>query len=250
MTEFAATYDELIANAWIRRYVVPPSGDTGNLWFNLGEGSSDTDEVAELDRVAIALNEVQEVAISGSPTGGDITLTFGGDTTDPIAYDASADDVRDALMALDSIRNPEGGWSDVGRVYVTGGPGPDTAWEVEFAWALGHTDQSLMTADDSGLTGGTDPEVTVTEEVAGMSLLGSYTDDATSGGRLKDNDAVIEMGEASGDNTATHGQYWTAETGGDMIQSHELESNVAYTTNQPVEVPAGNLDLLGAGYPD
>lgn len=48
-------------------------------------------------------NEVQTVAITGDPTGGTFTLTFGGDTTANIDFDATAAELQAALEALDTI---------------------------------------------------------------------------------------------------------------------------------------------------
>jgi hypothetical protein len=46
------------------------------------------------------VNEVQRITITGTPTGGTFTLTFQGNTTAPIAYNASAATVVAALEAL------------------------------------------------------------------------------------------------------------------------------------------------------
>lgn len=46
--------------------------------------------------------------IEAAPTYGTFTLTFGGDETDPIQYDAGANDVEDALNALTSITTAGG----------------------------------------------------------------------------------------------------------------------------------------------
>jgi hypothetical protein len=104
-------------------------------------------------------NEVQTVTITGTPTGGDFTLTFDGQTTADIAYNASASAVQSALEALSSI--------GAGNVLCAGGALPGTAVTVTFQDALGGTSVAAMTADDSGLTGGTTPAVAVTETTPG-----------------------------------------------------------------------------------
>jgi hypothetical protein len=103
-------------------------------------------------------NEVQEVEITGTPNGGDFTLTFDGQTTGDIAFDADAAAVDAALEALSNI--PAGG------VTVGGGPLPGTPVEVTFTGALAGAPQPEMTATSS-LTGGTDPDVTVTTTTPG-----------------------------------------------------------------------------------
>ena len=98
-------------------------------------------------------DEVQRILITGSPTGGTYTLTFDGQTTAAIQWNAATVDVRAALEALSNI--------DVGDVLVTGGPHPGTAIDVEFIGQYENTDVSEMTATSS-LTGGTYPAITVT----------------------------------------------------------------------------------------
>ena len=102
-------------------------------------------------------NAVQTVTITGAPTGGTFTLTYDGQTTAGIAFDASAATVQAALAALSSI--------GVGNVTVTGvSGGPYT---VTFQGALGSQTIAAMTSSAIGLTGGTTPGVTVTVVNAG-----------------------------------------------------------------------------------
>ncbi|MCH9725553.1 MAG: hypothetical protein K0U86_11730 [Planctomycetes bacterium] len=88
-------------------------------------------------------NEVQVITLSGTAaTGGTFTLTFDGQTTGNIAYNASAATVDAALEALSNI--------GAGDVTVTG-TGP---WTVEFTGALAGTNVALMTIETTNLTGG------------------------------------------------------------------------------------------------
>lgn len=96
------------------------------------------------------IDNLQTITISGAPTAGDFTLTYKAQTTAPIAFDATAAAVQSALEALSTI--------GVGNVSVTGGPGPDTPWVVAFVGTLAQ-DTTAMTADGSGLSGGTSPAV-------------------------------------------------------------------------------------------
>lgn len=105
--------------------------------------------------------EVQQVAITGGPTGGSFTLTLDGQTTGAIAYNATAAQVQTALEALSNI--------DPGDVTVTGGPLPDTAVTVTFGGQYANTNVPQMTATSS-LTGGTTPAVTVTTTQEGGEL--------------------------------------------------------------------------------
>lgn len=110
--------------------------------------------------VATAVNEIQTVTITGSPTGGTFTLTFNGQTTATIAWNAAASAVQTALAALSTV--------GTGNVAVTGGPGPATPYTVTFIGALAGTNVPQMTASGAGLTGGTTPAVAVTTATGGV----------------------------------------------------------------------------------
>ena len=110
--------------------------------------------------VYTGVSEVQTVTITGSPTGGSFTLSFGGSTTANIAYNATAADVRAALEALPTIGD--------GNVSVTGGPGPGTPFTVTFQGALAARDVAQMTTANS-FTGGSGPASAVTTATAGGS---------------------------------------------------------------------------------
>ena len=104
-------------------------------------------------------NEVEAVAITGTaPTGGTFTLTFNGQTTAPIAYNATAAAVKTALEGLSNLVPAD--------VATAGGPLPASV-AVTFQGAYAGGDVITMTADGSGLTGGdetTAVAVTVTTE--------------------------------------------------------------------------------------
>lgn len=108
-----------------------------------------------------ATSEVQTVTITGTPTGGTFTLTYNGQTTAGIAFDAAAAAVQSALEALSNLAP--------GDVTVGGGPGPGTPYTVTFSTALGNVTQ--MTASGAGLTGGVTPAVAVTTTTPGVSSL-------------------------------------------------------------------------------
>jgi hypothetical protein len=111
--------------------------------------------------VILTPSEVQRITITGAPTGGTFTLTFQGQTTAGIAYNAIASAVQSALEALSNIAP--------GDVTVTGGPLPGSFVTVTFGGAYAGTDVTQMTASSAGLTGGTTPTVTVTTVTAGGS---------------------------------------------------------------------------------
>ncbi|MFJ2279233.1 hypothetical protein ACIOEZ_34355 [Streptomyces sp. NPDC087866] len=104
-------------------------------------------------------SEVQTVTVTGGPTGGTYTLTFSGQTTAGIPYNATAAQVKSALEALSNV--------EVGDVAVSGGPHPGTAVVVTFGGQYLGDDVSQMTASAASLTGGTSPAVTVATTTAG-----------------------------------------------------------------------------------
>jgi hypothetical protein len=110
-------------------------------------------------------NEEQSVTITGTPTDGDFTLTYGADTTAAIPYNATADQVQAALEAIDSVGE--------GNVVCQGGPLPATAVNVFFVGKLASQSLALMTADDSGLIGGTTPAVAIAQVTDGAA--GDFT---------------------------------------------------------------------------
>ncbi len=97
--------------------------------------------------------------ITGGPTGGTYTLTYSGQTTGPIVYNATATQVRTALQALSNIGS--------GNVTCAGGPHPGSPVTVTFTGSLAGTDVTEMTGSATSLTGGTTPAVVVTTSTPG-----------------------------------------------------------------------------------
>jgi hypothetical protein len=81
------------------------------------------------------VNETQRVTIDDIVTSGTFTLTFDGDTTNTLNYNASPGIMQAELEQTSGI--------GVGNVRVTGEPG---SWDVEFVGTLGGADQNMITA--------------------------------------------------------------------------------------------------------
>lgn len=107
--------------------------------------------------------EIQTVTITGTPASGTFTLTYKGDTTAAIAFNAAAAAVKTALEGLATIA--------VGDVTVGGGPGPGTPYTVTFGGTQ-TGDVPAMTATGS-FGGGSSPAVAVTTTTAGGSASGT-----------------------------------------------------------------------------
>ncbi len=112
--------------------------------FLTGGTTSLGDQITTIRNGGGGQNETQTVAILGGPTGGTFTLTFSGQTTAAIAYDAAASAVQTALEGLASFSS--------GDVVVSGDAGGP--WLVEFQASYAKTDMDLFSGDGSSLTGG------------------------------------------------------------------------------------------------
>lgn len=110
-----------------------------------------------------AVNEVQTITVTGTPTGGSYTLAFGGQTTATIPYNATATQVQNALRALSTI-GPTG-------VNVTGGPHPGTPVVVTFVGNLAGRNVPALVATGA-FTGGSSPAVAVATTTPGRSAAG------------------------------------------------------------------------------
>jgi len=99
----------------------------------------------------------QSVYINGVPTGGTFTLTFGGQTTGAIAYNASTAAVQSALEALSNIAP--------GDVVVSGSAG--VSYTLTFGGVYASTTVPVVSATSS-LTGGTNASVTVAPVGTGL----------------------------------------------------------------------------------
>lgn len=105
-------------------------------------------------------DEVQSLATSGSPTGGTIKLTFQGQTTADIAYNAAASAVQSALEALSNV--------NVGDVAATGGALGTNPVVLTFGGRFKGANVPTITVT-SALTGGTNPTAAVTVTTQGGS---------------------------------------------------------------------------------
>jgi hypothetical protein len=125
----------------------------------LGESENDITKVAAYTGWGSNADDEQTVSITGTPTGGTFTLTFNGQTTAGIAYDASAATVAAAVGALSNVGTP--------NIAGTGGALPGTPVVLTFQGLLADAAQTVMTANSAGLTGGTSPTVSVAHTQTG-----------------------------------------------------------------------------------
>jgi len=190
---------------------------TENLTLDIDGGTTLGDIV---DWLNTGINEQQTVDITGA-TSGHFHLTYGGQTTGDIAFDATAAEVQSALAALSSI--------GTGNVTCTGGDLPGSAVVVEFTGDLGGSDLDLMTIDSSAL----DDPGSIAETVAGAtSALGNSGADtlataSLTGGRIlitdaEDNYSLMDMKLTYDDTTSelTMPAYFELSTvGGEEVKN-------------------------------
>jgi hypothetical protein len=95
----------------------------------------------------LRVNEIERITVNAG--GGTFTISHGGDTTGPIAFNASAATVQSALEGLESI--------GTGNVVVNGGPGGEgggTPYFVEFRGSLAKSPITPLTTSRSSLVSG------------------------------------------------------------------------------------------------
>lgn len=185
-------------------------------------------------------DEVQTATVTGSPTGGTFTLTFGANTTTNIAYNAAASAVQSALVALASIGS--------GNVAVTGSAGGP--YTIEFTSSLGLASQSLITANGSGLTGGSSPGVTIARVQAGSAYA-----TITNGFTLRSAGGIVIFGSAQAQGSfvrfhsgnympySTLGNAHTAEFSGKVDMEDTTLFNTTGTHNFTPCLMSGTLKL-------
>lgn len=117
--------------------------------------------VAESTPGKLPVNEVHEISLLGTYTGGNFTITYSFGTTAAISYNATAAQVQSALAALAGV--------GAGNVLVTGGPGPNSPWFVTWQGTLAGTAVATGTINGTGLTGNGAVQIAETQAGHGLS---------------------------------------------------------------------------------
>jgi hypothetical protein len=172
--------------------------------------------------------EVQSVTISGP--SGSFTLTFNGQTTSSLPFNATASQIQDALNALSSIGGVGGGVSVVrsGSNFIVG-----------FGGSLSGLNQPLLTASVTGATTviintvqqGSPPSPTLT--IASVAGSGPSTNTGTTT-NISNTSAIVFAANAT---TAGDTVYTAGETATVAVDILVLNPGVT------VEATAGNLTL-------
>lgn len=119
----------------------------------------------DLLAISPAVNEIQRIYSFVDSVEATFTLTYDGQTTGPIAWDADAAAIQAALEALSNI--------GVGDVAVTEGPlaGDGSEVAVEFTGALAGTDVPLITADPTFVSGEDEHQEVASDRTGGTFTL-------------------------------------------------------------------------------
>jgi hypothetical protein len=110
-------------------------------------------------KVSALASTTQTLSVGGNPTGGTFTLSFGGQTSGAIAFNATAAQVQAALQAVSTIGS--------GGVTCSGGPLPGASVLIVFAGLFAFRTQPLITVGANNLTGGATPAPSVVQTSAG-----------------------------------------------------------------------------------
>jgi PKD repeat protein/glucose/arabinose dehydrogenase len=169
------------------------------------------------------LTDEQQTVRATNATGGTFTLTFNGQTTAPIPFNATNLQVAAALAALSNI--------GAGNIQASGGPVNTANVNVFFRRALQQSDQNQITADGAGLTGSSPTVTTAT---------------TTRGGNFQDPIGDTRRGAAN-----------TNDLRGKVLRIHVKDNLTAADFNKAdfgsgtgaYTIPDGNLFPLVAGAP-
>jgi hypothetical protein len=126
--------------------------DTPDMSFSLESFDVSAEfEALLLNKVFTVANGTQTATITGGPTGGDFDLTYDGSTTTALPYNASVAVVQAALEALTNVAP--------GDLIVSGSAG--SVYTIAFTGNATAAPYVAITADATGLTGGTTPAVVI-----------------------------------------------------------------------------------------
>ena len=141
------------------------SGDAGGPYTVEFQGALTKTDLPLMGSTDGGINEKQTVVVTDASANDKLVLTWNGQSTTELAYDAASADVEAALGALNNIS---------GNVAVT--DGDPSGWVVEFEGALGKTDVAALT----GVCGKNEKQtVTVTGGAAGDKMVLTYDGQST-----------------------------------------------------------------------
>jgi YD repeat-containing protein len=212
---------------------VDPGSNGGQPYMRPSSPPGRFDTSALVTSYGYQADAVQQVTLAGPPMGGTFTLTFNSQTTAPIAATAAAADVQ---LALQGAIGP-------GSVLVSGPAGGP--WLVRFANPLAGTTVPQLTADGSGLLGGTVSVQTTSQggdtgrqqQVTDPRGLVTKTDYDFLGQTLRTIEAFTNFAPSDGADRTTERTYdgaghvvtYTAKLAGNVLQTTRYSYGVTGT---------------------
>jgi PKD repeat protein/glucose/arabinose dehydrogenase len=196
-----------------------------NLWFVTG----DDNEANGINGGGYGpmndqLTDEQQVLRATNATGGTFTLSFKGQTTAALPFNATAAQVDTALEALSTVGTD--------NVQTSGGPVNTANLNVFFRRSLQQADQDQITANAAGLTGGSTPTFAATTQQQGGWFQNPIGDTRRGAANTNDLRGKVNRIKVSGGTIAAADQ-----------NKADFGSGGAYT------IPAGNLFPLQGGQP-
>lgn len=163
----------------LQPYICPEEARTAPVKLAGGVTLAEGTVLGLVPGTGTAVNEVQTVTITGTPTSGSFKLVFGDQMTAAIAYNATAAVVAAAVAAL----------ANVGTGNVTGGGGalPGTAVTLTFVGALAGRNVPMLLTAEVSFGGGSTPAIAVTETTPGKQAGGywkAYNDGNSDGSEV------------------------------------------------------------------
>lgn len=171
----------------------------------------------------VSVAAVQTLDLTGTPTAGTFELTFGGQTTAAIPFNATSAQVEAALVALSSV--------GAGNLTCSGADLPAGPISMTFAGTLAPGPQPLMTVGNNSLTGGTTPAPQIASQTAGQATAAVQT-------------LAISNNPSAGSFTLTFGGLTTAP-----IPFNATSAQVQAALTALAAIGAGNLTCSGGPLP-
>ena len=128
-------------------------------------GSDETEYTVTSRTLGVGTNEVQTIDIDDDASGGTFTLSYGGQTTGAIAYDALPAVVEAALEALSTL--------GLGTATVTGAT---PSWVVTFTGDHASESMTAITGDGALITGGDATDVEIANTTVGVDAVAEQQD--------------------------------------------------------------------------
>src|ERR1019366_287539 len=133
----------------------------------------DPTKVKIFEKLGTNANAKQTLTQTGAPEGGTFSVSYGGQTSKAIKYNATIAEIATALVESSTFATSE----NVAVTSAESKPINEKAAIVEFKGELGNQAQPLVTVNSTGLTGGTAPKVTPTTTTPGTAaekIMGVY----------------------------------------------------------------------------